>query len=75
MFHATLSVRLSRPHEPELVGFAKLFTKTLTYISRSVFEQIVNFFLLDKLKINFVDVCIHICQSKISKQKKALRSQ
>ena len=46
----------SRPHEPELVGFEKLLTKTLKCISRSVFEQNRNFFLLIRLEINFVDV-------------------
>ena len=51
-----LSVSLkSRPHESELVGFEKLWTKTLKSISRSVFEQNRNLFLLDRLQINFVD--------------------
>ena len=48
-----LSVSLkSRPNDPELVGFEKLLTKTLRFISESVCEHII-FFLLDRLKINF----------------------
>ena len=62
-FMQLLSVSLkSRQHESELVDFKKGFTKTLKRIRRSVLEQTMNFFLLDGLKIDFVDVCIHICK-------------